>query len=137
MKQTTHPANTRRKAHNLFGLRNAEAERVALACADWEYELAKHRSDIIWDKLDAEAAARKAEYEARKAKVAELDAQYRDELRAGYGVAWVHGLDDAPRYASGEGMSIHLGWAGNTTVIPKRRGVVVMRNHKFCWLKLI
>lgn len=133
MRPTTHPYNTYRKQANAFGLRNAEAEQTALALHEWDTEMYAERCRVQWERL---TKAQTAEAQAVAAKVQELDAQYRDELRAGYGVAWVHGYDMAPRYASGEGMSIHLGKA-KVSVIPKRRGVVVMRNHKFCWLQIV
>jgi hypothetical protein len=75
-------------------------------------------------------------------KVADLNAHYRDELRKGMGVAWVHGADLAPLYESGEGMSLHIGTCPvigsetNTSQAYRGRMVVTQVNRKLCVLRI-
>lgn len=84
---------------------------------------------------DAELAREKAHYEEVEA-VLKLVDEYREEveqqqrerllsLRQGKGVAWVAHLKYEVRHAA------------PVVRIPKRRGVVVQRGHKLCWLQLV
>jgi hypothetical protein len=76
-------------------------------------------------------------------KVAELNAHYRDELRKGMGVAWVHGVDLAPLYETGEGMSVHMGQCPvigsetNTSQAYRGRMVITQVNRKLCVMRVM